>query len=123
MSFTIAVPLIVSAGAAVSLGVSFAGSLVATPAVWKEKRKYRVTWIGDQAPRDEEAEAVWDAVVGRGLSTYGQVTCHVADRLFQRDHARAGWVSDAGLFESWYLTHACEVVERLDGTVLCIEAG
>ena len=121
MSSAIAMPLIVGAAFCVSLGVSLAGSLVATPSVWKEKRQYHVAWIGDHAPSDEESEVVREAVVDRRLSTYGQVTCHVADRLFERDLQHGGWISDIGLFHSWYLLHACQVLERLDGILVRID--
>ena len=121
MSSAVAMPLIVGAGLVLSLGLSLARPLVGTPAVWKDKRERRVTWVGGSVPDDEEVEAVRDAVVRRGLSTYGDVTRDVADRIFRRDHGRAGWLSDIGLFYSWYLLHACHVVERLDGRLVRIE--
>jgi hypothetical protein len=121
MSLVVAMPLIMGAGFVLSLGLSLAGPLVAAPAIWKEKRAHRVTWTGGQAPDDEEAEVVWDAIVRRGLSTYGEVTCHVADRIFRSDHDRAGWTGDIGFFHSWYLLHACHMLERLEGRLVHID--
>ena len=124
MSSAIAMPLIVGAGLVVSLGLSLASRLlVGTPAIWKERRERRVTWGGGSIPEDQEAEAVRDAVDRRGLSTYGDVTRDVADRIFRRDHRRSGWISDIGLFHSWYLLHACHLLERLDGRPVRIDRG
>jgi hypothetical protein len=120
MSFAVGMPLIVGAGFVLSLGLSFAGRLVAAPAVWRKRQKCRVTWVGGKAPDDEQAKAVWDAIVRRGLSTYGDVTRHVADRTFRSDHERAGWISDIGFSHSWYLSHACQLLERLDGRLVRI---
>jgi lauroyl/myristoyl acyltransferase len=103
--------------------VSLAGLPVAAPVVWKVRRQYHVAWIEDCTPTDEESDAVREAVVDRRLSTYGQVTLHVADRLFRQDQQHAGWISDIGLFHSWYLLHACQVLERLDGIQVRIDEG
>ena len=121
MSLAVAVPWIVGAGCVLSLGLSLAGRCVAAPAVWRRKRECRVTWVGGNAPDDEDVEAVRDAIVRRGLSTYGDVTRHVADHLFRSDHERAGWIGDIGFFHSWYLLHACQLLERLDGRLVRIE--
>jgi len=121
MSLAVAVPWIVGAGFVLSLGVSLAGRRLAAPVVWRKKRERRVTWIGGNAPEDEEAQAVWDAIVHRGLSTYGDVTRHVADRIFRSDQERAGWISDIGFFHSWYLLHACHVLDQLDGRLVLID--
>jgi hypothetical protein len=69
---------------------------------------------------DEEQEAVYAAIVERGLRTYGQIASAVADDLFRRDFARCGWLSDIGLFQAWYLSGAYRLLLRLDGTAVRI---
>jgi len=120
MSLVVAMPLIMGASFALSLGFSLAGPVVAAPARWKDMRERRVRWIGGNAS-DDEAQAVRDAIVGRGLSSYGDVACHVADRIWRTDHERAGWISDIGFFHSWYLLHACQLLERVDGRLVHID--
>jgi hypothetical protein len=112
--------LIVGAALLASAGLSLADWRIAAPAIWKEKRERQVTWIGSGVPREDEAEAVRDAILGRGLSTYGDVTRHVADQLFRDDQRQAGWLTDIGLFHRCYLYHACQLLERLDGALVRI---
>jgi uncharacterized protein YaeQ len=121
MSFAVVMPLMMSTGIVLSLGLSLARRRVDSPAVWREKQKRRVSWIGNGAPEDEEVRAVWDAVVHRGLSTYGEITEHVAEQIFRQDSVRVGWLSDIGLFYPWYLSHACALLERLDGRLVLID--
>ena len=122
MSPSIAMRLIVSVGAlALGLGLSRVNSLGARPGIWRANRARRVRWIGGDAPSGEEATAVWEAVVCRGLSTYGDVTRDVADRQARSDYRRLGPNSDIGFFRSWYLLHACHVLDRLDGALVRID--
>jgi hypothetical protein len=118
MSSVGGVSLFVGAGLLATAGLSWslADRHLTAPATWKKKRARHVIWMGDDEPSGEEAEAAREAIVGRGLSTYGDVTWHLATRLFRRDHRQAGWLADIGLFHHWYLFHACQALERLDGS-------
>lgn len=121
MSPSIALPLVTSATALVlGVGLSLAMPVLGVPGVWRAKRARPVWWIGGDAPSGEDAEAVRQAIVSRGLSTYGDVARSVADELARRDYRRLGPNSDVGLFGVWYLVHACRVLERLDGTLVRI---
>jgi len=124
MSSSVAMPLIVSAAAlGLGLGLSRVAPALAAPAIWRANRARHVRWIGADGVAGEEAEAVREAVVSRGLSTYGEVTRHVADHLARSDYRRFGPNSDIGFLRSWYLLHACRVLERLDGGLVRIERG
>ena len=118
------VSLLMGAGllAGVGLSLSLADGHVTAPRIWKEKRARRVTWIGAEVPREEESEAAQEAMLRRGLSTYGDITRHMAEQLFWRDYQQSGWLADIGLLYHWYLLHACEALERLDGTLVRIDA-
>lgn len=80
-----------------------------------------VRWIDGAQPRDEEGAAVSCAVLRCELATYGAIVDHVTDHLFRRDSERAGCLGDIGLFRSWYRAHACELLERLDGSLVRID--
>ena len=90
-------------------------------ALWRENSDRAVRWIEGAQPQDEEAAAVSCAVLRCELTTYGAIVDHVTDHLFRRDSERAGWLGDIGLFRSWYRTHACQLLERLDGSLVRIE--
>jgi hypothetical protein len=69
---------------------------------------------------DEERQAVYAAIVERGLRTYGQIAAAVGDDLFRRDFARCGWLADIGVFQAWYLSGAYRLLRRLDGSAISI---
>jgi len=79
-----------------------------------------VRWVGGAPPGGEEPTVVHEAIVARGLRTYGEVATYTADRLYQRDFARSGSSSDVGFFASWYLAGACKALERLRGRFVLV---
>jgi len=89
--------------------------------MWQVNRDRKVRWIRGSVPDGEEAAAVGCAVYRCGLSTYGEVARHVAEHLFRYDHARAGWLGDVGLVYPSYVLHACQVLERFDGTLVQVD--
>ena len=79
-----------------------------------------VSWVSGPHGADPEAELVRQAMVERGVTTYGALVADLAERLFARDNACVGNVGDIGFFRAWYALPALRLVERLDGTVLRI---
>lgn len=83
----------------------------------------RVRWTGGPAPGSDEARAVYEAVVERGLTDVADVVRHVADALYRDDFDHGGWITDIGLFRSLYVREARQVLERLEGGLVHIEEG
>ena len=92
------------------------------PRLWRARRHQHMRWIEGKAPDSEEAAAIREALLTCRDKTYGAITRYVADLLFRRDLAAGGYIADIGLFRSWYLLHACESLERLDGRLVWIES-
>lgn len=92
-----------------------------TAALWRENSERAVRWIEGAQPQDEESAAVSCAILRSELRTYGAIVDHVTDHLFRRDSERVGWLGDIGLFRTWYRAHACELLERLDGSLVRID--
>ena len=91
------------------------------PRAWRERRRRRVRWLEAREPAGEEAAVFREAIVARGLSTYGAVTRYAADRLIRQDQAAGGYLAGIGLFRAWYLLDACRTLERLHGVAVWIE--
>src|SRR5262249_45303828 len=89
------------------------GWLRPVPAAQTPSFRAHVAWIGPRPPAgDEERQAVYAAIVDRGLRTFGQIAAAVADDLFRRDFARCGWLADIGLFRAWYVSGAYLLLRR-----------
>ena len=101
---------------------SVADRPITGPAMGRVNRDRRVRLIRGRVPDGEEAAAVWCAIYRCGLSTYGEVAGHVAEHFFRHDHSRVGWLGDIGLLYPWYLRHACQVLEQLDGMLVQIDS-
>jgi len=78
-----------------------------------------VMWIGGAAT-DEDVHLVRDTLTPRGITRYAAAVEDVAERLFRRDLARAGWVADIGFFQPSYRVYARELLAQLDGTFVRI---
>jgi len=79
-----------------------------------------VSWIDGGAPADEEAHAVWHAIVECGLTALPEVAAHVAEALFRRDLAGGGAVAGIGMFAAFYEAHAYALLQSLNGTMICL---
>jgi hypothetical protein len=116
-------PLIVAAGALVTLGTWLATRHHATPALGHAPGDC-VAWLGtppaegDRAFIADEVLAVREAMLRARLSMYGEITREVAQQLFRHDHASGGWRAGIGLFYRWYLRHAAEALDEMDGTLI-----
>lgn len=80
----------------------------------------RVSWIEGAAPEGEEAQLVFEAVAGRGLTKFGDIVKYLADTLYLRDFLRGGWATDIGLLRPLYRREARELLERLEGRLVRI---
>jgi hypothetical protein len=65
---------------------------------------------------------IHEAIVERGLDTYGEVATYTAERLFRRDFARFGPAGDVGFFYRWYLAGSCKALDRLEGRFVAVGA-
>jgi len=74
----------------------------------------------DVVPRRRRSRAIHAAIVGHGLTRFGDVAAWVADELFGRDSAHAGFIASIGFFRSWYLVLACREIDRLCGSAISV---
>ena len=126
MGAHVVMSVVIGTGLLSNLGVlprSVGWWVAGAPRVWRDKGPWAVRWIGGAHPDGEEATLIREAIRERGLQTYGEVTSYVAEHLFRRDYHRGGWVVDMGLFRGWYLLHACQSLDRLEGRLVQVEHG
>ena len=90
------------------------------PRAWKEQWRDELVWTGTSSPEGDAPRAIHAAIVGHGLTRFGDVAAWVADELFGRDSAHAGFIASIGFFRSWYLVLACREIDRLRGTAVTV---
>src|SRR6266704_4381202 len=75
---------------------------------------------GTSSPEGDAPRAIHAAIVGHGLTRFGDVAAWVADELFGRDSAHAGFIASIGFFRAWYLVLACREIDRLRGSAISV---
>jgi len=86
------------------------------PRAWRDE----LVWTGTSSPEGDAPRAIHAAIVGHGLTRFGDVAAWVADELFGRDSAHAGFIASIGFFRSWYLVLACREIDRLRGSAISV---
>jgi hypothetical protein len=90
------------------------------PRAWKDRWCDELAWTGTSSPEGDAPRAIHDAIVVQGLTRFGDVAAWVAEELFGRDSAHAGFIASIGFFRSWYLVLACREIDRLSGTIIAV---
>ena len=90
------------------------------PRAWKDRWCDELAWTGASAAEGDGPRAIHDAIAVQGLTRFGDVAAWVAEELFARDSAHAGFIASIGFFRGWYLVLACREIDRLSGTEITV---
>jgi len=90
------------------------------PRVWNDQWCDELAWTGASPGEGDAPRAIHTAIAVHRLTRFGDVATWVAEELFARDSAHAGFIASIGFFRSWYLVLACREIDRLSGTHIIV---